>query len=252
MNEKKHWNRIAPNYNVEIFDVFENDTKKILARYFKKHGNKNHDTIDFGCGNGKAFSYLSPRFKTVLGLDISQKLLAQAKLLPYKNVRLAQADLTKQLRYPKADFIFCCNVAILPEVESNIAIIKNIQNSLKKGGQALVVIPSLESMIFSAWRLIDWYKKEGLAPEKIDVSELSGFMNRKTDILQGRVSIDGVTTKHYTAQEIEVVFHRCGLLVSKIEKIEYNWKSEFSAPPKWMKEPYPWDWMVVAQKGTDN
>src|SRR5258708_37238050 len=249
MNEKKHWNRIAPTYNAEIFDVFESDAKKKLIGYFKKHGNKNHDAIDFGCGNGKAFSYLSPRFKTVLGLDISQKLLDQAKLLPYKNIKLEQADLTKQLRYPKANFIFCCNVAILPEVESNIAILKNIRKSLKRGGEALVVIPSLESMIFSAWRLIDWYKKEGVTPEKIDASELSGFMNRKTDILQGCVSIDGVTTKHYTEQEIEVVFHRCGLTVSKIEKIEYSWKSEFPKPPKWMNEPYPWDWLVECANG---
>src|SRR5258708_16131764 len=139
MNEKIHWNRIAPTYNAEIFDVFESDTKKILSRYFKKHGNKNHDAIDFGCGNGKAFTYLSPRFKTVLGLDISQKLLDQAKLLPYKNIKLEQADLTKQLRYPKANFIFCCNVAILPEVDTNIPIIKKIQNSLKKACEPLLL-----------------------------------------------------------------------------------------------------------------
>src|SRR5882672_7779026 len=107
MNEEKHWNHIAPTYNEEIFDVFQSDTKKVLRRYFKKHTNLNHHAIDFGCDNGKAFSYLSPRFKNVLGIDISQKLLNQAKSLPYKNVVLKQADLTKVLRVPKADFIFC-------------------------------------------------------------------------------------------------------------------------------------------------
>jgi len=166
MNEEKHWNHIAPSYNAEIFDVFESDTKKVLSKYFKKHSNVNHTAIDFGCGNGKAFSYLAPRFKTVLGLDISQKLLDQAKNLGYKNINLQQADLTKSNRLPKVDFIFCCNVAILPEVETNLAMIKNIFKSLKEGGHALVVIPSLESMIFSAWRLIDWYKKEAI-PETL-------------------------------------------------------------------------------------
>jgi SAM-dependent methyltransferase len=248
MNEEKHWNHIAPNYNVEIFDVFESDTKKVLTRYFKKYTNLAHNAVDFGCGNGKAFSYLAPRFKNVLGLDISQKLLNQAKSLPYKNITLKQADLTKVLRVPKTDFIFCCNVAILPEVETNIAIIKNIQKTLKPGGNALVVIPSLESMIYSAWRLIDWYKKENVRPENIDASELSGFAGKKIDILQGLVSIDGHTTKHYTQQEIEVVFRRCGLTLSKIEKIEYGWNSEFTKPPKWMNEPYPWDWLVECKK----
>jgi SAM-dependent methyltransferase len=248
MNEEKHWNHIAPTYNKEIFDVFQSDTKKVLATYFEKHTNPKHSAVDFGCGNGKAFSYLAPRFKNVLGLDISQKLLNQAKLLPYENVLLKQADLTKTLRLPKADFVFCCNVAILPEVETNLSIIKNIQKTLKPGGHALVVIPSLESMIYSAWRLIDWYKKEKVKPEKIDQSEWSGFAGKKIDILQGLVSIDGHTTKHYTQPEIEVVLSRCGLSVSKIAKIEYGWNSEFAKPPKWMGAPYPWDWLVECGK----
>jgi len=248
MNEEKHWNHIAPTYNAEIFDVFQSDTKKVLAKYFKKYTNLKHEAIDFGCGNGKAFFYLAPRFKKVFGLDISQKLLNQAKTLPYTNVSLKQADLTKALKIPKADFIFCCNVAILPEVETNIAIIKNIQKTLKPGGHALVVIPSLESMIYSAWRLIDWNKKEKVKPEDIDPSEYSGFSGKKIDILQGIVQIDGHTTKHYTQQEIEVVFSHCGLTVSKIEKVEYTWNSEFTKPPKWMGAPYPWDWLVECGK----
>lgn len=248
MNEEKHWNHIAPIYNTEIFDVFQSDSKKVLTAYFKKHASQKHTAVDFGCGNGKAFAYLAPRFSTVLGLDISQELLNQAKLLPYPNVTLQQADLTKTLRLPKTDFIFCCNVAILPEVETNVAIIENIQKTLKPGGHALVVIPSLESMIYSAWRMIDWYKKEKVLPENIDSSEIAGFAGKKIDILQGLVSIDNRTTKHYTQPEIEVVFGRCGLRVSKIEKVEYGWDSEFAKPPKWMGAPYPWDWLVECAK----
>jgi len=245
MNEEKHWNYIAPTYNIEIFDVFLNDTKKVLPKYFKKYADVRHDAIDFGCGNGKAFSYLAPRFRNVLGLDISQKLLNQAKALSYPNVTLKRVDLTKQIRVSKAYFIFCCNVAILPEVDANTAIIKNIQKNLAPGGSALVVIPSLESMVFSAWRLIDWYKQEKVKPEQIDPSEYSGFSGKKINILQGLVSIDNHTTKHYTQQEIEVIFPRCGLTISKIEKIEYGWNSEFAKPPKWMKAPFPWDWLVI-------
>jgi SAM-dependent methyltransferase len=244
MNEEKHWNNIAPTYNAEIFDVFQSDTKRILLKYFKKHANPEHHAIDFGCGNGKAFSYLAPRFKTILGVDISKKLLNQARALPYKNVRLQYADLTKQFRVAKADFVFCCNVAILSDVETNLSIIKNIQRALKPGRGALVVIPSLESMLYSAWRLIDWYKKERVNPEDIDPSEYSGLAGKKTEIIQGLVSIDGRITKHYTQQEIEVIFPRCGLAVSKIERVEYAWNSEFAKPPKWMHGPYPWDWLV--------
>ena len=38
------------------------------------------------------------------------------------------------------------------------------------------------------------------------------------------------------------------IFFSTIEKINYNWKTEFNQPPKWLKEPYPWDWMCVAEK----
>lgn len=249
MNDKKHWNEIAPTYNDEIFDVFQSDSRKVLKRYFNRHRHLQHVAVDFGCGNGKAFHYLSPRFAHVHGLDISSKLLRQAEKLPYQNVSLQQVDLTQaKVQVPAADFAFCCNVAILNTVEKNLAVIKNVGKVLKPDGAALFVIPSLESMLFSSWRLIDWYKKEGVRAEKIDPDEWAGFSGKRTDILQGLISINGVTTKHYTEPEIEIIFPRCGLVVTKIEKIEYDWKSEFSEPPRWMKEPFPWDWMVECRK----
>jgi Methyltransferase domain. len=211
MNEKKRWNTIAPTYNEEIFDVFKSDKLKLLLHYFQKHGNKNNKAIDFGCGNGKAFSLLSPRFKHVLGLDISQGLLDQAEGLGYSNVTLQQKDLTlPSLRLPKADFAFCCNVAILSDVEMNNRLIKNVHRSLKPGGSAVFVIPSIESVLFSSWRLIDWYKKEGVKANEIDADEISGFQPKKHEILQGLININGVLTKHYTAPEIDVVFSRAG------------------------------------------
>jgi len=89
MNEEVHWNNIASRYEDEIFDVFKSDRKKVLPRYFKKHANRSHTAIDFGCGVGKAFPYLSPMFKTVLGTDISAECLAIAKKRPYKTLNSA-------------------------------------------------------------------------------------------------------------------------------------------------------------------
>jgi SAM-dependent methyltransferase len=245
MNEKKRWNVIAPTYNDEIFDVFRSDKLKKLPRYFKKHANPQHSAIDFGCGNGKAFSYLAPKFKHVLGLDISQGLLDQARALGYPNVSLQQKDLAvPNLRLPKAEFAFCCNVAILSDVEMNHRLIKNVQKSLKPKGNAVFVIPSMESVLLSGWRLIDWYKKEGVHPKDIDADEISSFKSKKHEILQGLININGVLTKHYSEPEIEIVFAKAGFTITSIEKIEYDWNSEFSKPPTWMKAPFPWDWLV--------
>ncbi|MGC4023483.1 MAG: methyltransferase domain-containing protein [Cyclobacteriaceae bacterium] len=67
-------------------------SKKILPTYIKKFADPKDSAIDFGCGNGKAFNLIAPHFKTLLGLDISQKLLDQAAKLSYQNVSLQQAD----------------------------------------------------------------------------------------------------------------------------------------------------------------
>jgi SAM-dependent methyltransferase len=249
MNQERHWNTIGERYKDEIFDVFTNDKNQVLQRYFKKYANSKHTAIDFGCGIGKAFSYLCPLFGKVIGTDISSKLLAQAKKQPFKNIEIIKADLAKPSKpFTPASFAFCCNVIMLPEADKNAGIFRTIQQSLKKEGRAIIVIPSIESMMFSSWRLIDWYKQEGVEAKAISSSELNYFKGSKRDLVQGKVYIDGVPTKHYSREELEVITQKAGLTITAIEKIEYNWDTEFAEPPAWMGAPYPWDWMIECRK----
>jgi SAM-dependent methyltransferase len=245
MNEEAHWDKIGANYGNEIFDVFQSDRQKRLPVYFRKHANPAHSVIDFGCGTGKSFPYLSPLFSKILAIDISAELLSIAKTRPYKNITFKRADLTaRSLKLPLTDFAFCCNVVMLPEISKNELMLRNIQKSLKKGGSAVFVIPSAESILFASWRLIDWYRKDGVKPEKIPLSELHYFKGKKIDLLQGVFHIEGVPTKHYSHPEIEILFKQAGFAVTAVERLEYDWNTEFSEPPKWMGEPYPWDWLV--------
>jgi SAM-dependent methyltransferase len=245
MKEKRHWNEIAHRYNEEIFDVFQNDKKRRLPQYFKKNSGPKKLAIDLGCGNGKAFKYLSPLFARVLGFDISQELLNQAKTLPYKNIDLKCQDLTqKGLRLPKADFVFSCNVVMFPKIEMNYVMLQNIHRSLKPGGRAVLVVPSLESVLFSSWRLISLYEKEGVPPTEIPTDEFDYFKATKREIVQGIIYIDGVPTKHYQEPEIEVVFNKAGLHITALEKLEYAWDTEIDSPPSWLGKPFPWDWLI--------
>ena len=45
-----------------------------------------------------------------------------------------------------------------------------------------------------------------------------------------------------------MLFHESGFRVSALEKIEYAWDADFEDAPKWMQDPYPWDWLIVARK----
>jgi SAM-dependent methyltransferase len=248
MNEEKHWDSIGINYNDEIFDVFRSNKKGKLQKYLQKHANKKHSATDFGCGTGKSFKYLAPSFENVLAIDISQKLIDIAKTSAHSNITFKRLDLTDEdLDLPRTDFAFCCNVAILPEQEGNHSILRNIQQTLRRNGAAVVVVPSLESALYSSWRLVDWYRKEGVDTDKIPESELSYF-NENKDIAQGVVFIDGVPTKHYLQTELEVLFNAIDLDVNTIDRLEYDWTTEFDSPPKWMGEPYPWDWLIECRK----
>lgn len=249
MDQEKHWNTIAPSYEEEIFDVFKSDKNKILPHYFNRHANKAHKAIDFGCGVGKAFPYLAPLFKEILAVDISEECLTAAKSKPYTNIVFERIDLSEPgLKISPAEFAFCCNVIMLPEVERNKTMLSNISRSLKPKGNSVIIIPSLESIFYASWRLIQSYKKDGVEVSDIPESEFHYFKASKRELIEGIMHINGVPTKHYSQPEIEVIFREAGLTVTAIEKVEYHWNTEMESPPAWMKDPYPWDWLVECTK----
>src|SRR3954470_10026175 len=129
MEERAHWNRIGSAYQDEIFDVFRSDRNKLLSATIQKFANTEHTVIDFGCGVGRAFEFLSPSFRSVFGVDISDSLLTLAKKREFNNVTFKQHDLTKPLK-ASAEFGFCCNVVMLPEVDLNKMMLKNIRQCI--------------------------------------------------------------------------------------------------------------------------
>ena len=68
------------------------------------------------------------------------------------------------------------------------------------------------------------------------------------NILQGNAEIDRVPTKHYLREELQLLLGNEGFIAQDFQKIEYEWDTEFLKPPKWLNEPKPWDWMVLARK----
>src|SRR5690606_13965167 len=118
------------------------------------------------------------------------------------------------------------------------------QRLLKKDGSAIFVVPSLESGLYSGWRLVKWFERESTAFEEIPASDLEFFDGGTRSLLQGFMKISGVPTKHYLETEIQVLFEEAGFHLINIENLEYNWETEFSDPPSWMGKPYPWDWLV--------
>ena len=90
--------------------------------------------------------------------------------------------------------------------------------------------------------------REGLDYDEAKREGLAKTSRSRSALANGIVSLDGVQTKHHLREELEVVLREVGFKPLEITKVEYSWNTEFNDAPRWMREPYPWDWMALAEK----
>jgi 2-polyprenyl-3-methyl-5-hydroxy-6-metoxy-1,4-benzoquinol methylase len=249
--DKSYWNRMGKIYRDEIFSVSESDKSKIIKRALKKFARPGGVAADFGCGIGGFVPMLSKHFKKVYAIDFSKSCLQKAESLygDLSNVSFHCADLTKsKLSFPKVDFILCVNAVITSSLSKRLGILKNLSAHVKRGGYLFLVVPSLESAIYTNFRLIQWNLDDGMSPALAVVSGFDKIKLSAAHLHQGIVEIDHVPTKHYLKEELTATLEDLNFEVVSFQKVEYGWDTEFDGPPKWMKSPYPWDWLVVAKR----
>jgi len=246
--DRKYWEKIAPDYSDEIFDVLHHDKKGIIRSAIRRYASKSKTVTDIGCAIGKWLPVLSPLFKKVYAIDISMKNLAIARKThtPLKNVEYLRVDMSgKKSNVPKTDVGICINAILTSSMKDREVFFASLSASIKKGGHIILVIPSLESYMLTTIIANKW---------KIDTSvfeaPVSGpaAIQKWNNIKQGNVEIDSVPTKHYLEEELQLLLSHEGFTAEEFQKIEYSWNTEFLRPPKWLKNPRPWDWMVVARK----
>lgn len=245
---RTYWEKIAPSYNNEIFDVLENDKKALIRKAIDQYADKNKTAVDIGCAIGKWIPVLSPLFKKVVAVDISSKNLAiAAQHYPqFKNVKYLQADMSgKKTKLPLCDFGICVNAILTPAKKDRDIFFKSLSACLKKDARMVITIPSLESWLLTNIVQQQYAIDKNLFPKLKNEKE---GLNKWNNIRQGNVDIDDVPHKHYLKEELQLLLSKQGFETENIQKIEYNWDTEFRKPPSWLKEPKPWDWMMVVKK----
>lgn len=246
--KRSYWEKMAPAYNDEIFDVLHNDKKALIRSVIKKYASKNKSVIDIGCAIGKWLPVLSPAFKKVIAVDISAKNLKIAQQLypQYKNVTYLRADMSgNKTTLPKCDFAICINAILTPSLKDRTLFFQSLANCVKKGGRIVITIPSLESWMLTNIIQQQFKIDSKLFPKTKDSNEA---LKKWNNIRQGNTDIDDVPHKHYLKEELQLLLSKEGFITESFQKIEYNWDTEFIKAPKWLKEPKPWDWMLVAKK----
>jgi hypothetical protein len=90
------------------------------------------------------------------------------------------------------------------------------------------------------WNLEDSkiYKQAAAASTELDFTARS--------ICDGVVDAGGTPTKYYLREELLLLLESLGNKISAIEKVEYQWSTEFDEPTTNMQAPYPWDWLVIS------
>jgi 2-polyprenyl-3-methyl-5-hydroxy-6-metoxy-1,4-benzoquinol methylase len=245
--DRTYWEKIAPEYNTEIFDVLQNDKKGIILSAINRFASKEKTVIDIGCAIGKWLPILSPAFKKVYAIDISIENLNRAKKLypAFTNIEYGRADLSNpKAKFTPCDVGICINAILTDSLKKRNVFFANLKKCVKKNGYLILVLPSLESSLLTSIIRQRW------DPDKNADSFIS--KNKKNqqfkNILQGNAEIDNIPTKHYLKEELQLLLGNEGFETESFQKIEYEWNTEFLKPPKWLKEPRPWDWMVIAKR----
>lgn len=247
--DRSYWEKIAPGYNDEIFDVLQNDKKKLIVSAIRKVASPAKTVMDAGCAVGKWLPVLSPLFKQVIAADISAGNLgiAKQKYPLLGNVDYLRTDLSSaRAKLPACDVMVCINAILTDSMKKRDAFFSNIAASLRKNGELVLVVPSLESWMLT--RIIQQKYKIDRAVFSEKIAAKAAAI-KYANAQNGNLDIDNVPTKHYIKEELQLLLGREGFTVNKFQKIEYEWNTEFLKSPEWLIEPRPWDWLVVATRG---
>lgn len=252
MNDRTYWERVGETYDEDVFDVFANDKEQVIATAIEESAAPNGQAADFGCGVGSFLPLMSEYFSQVHALDFSETCLRQGQEshAGLKNVFFHRYDMTSTKRaVPSVDFALSVNALLIPDLGKQMAMFKTLARHVKKGGRLVLVVPSLESAMLVRDRMVQWNVKSGMTYDQALAAEArrarSGELNIKP---YGVVEVDGVATKHYLEEELQDRLSTVRFDVTEVVRILYDWSTEFLNPPKWMTDPYPWDWCVTATK----
>ena len=248
--DEKYWDKIAENYELEIFDTLKNDLTDIIIDHINRFSSRRWVASDFGCGVGKYLPILGERFKTVYAIDLSNKCLelSRESCRRLDNIVYVKGDLADpKLKTVKTNFAISVNMLIMPSGRQRAAILKNISRKVVKGGYFLLIVPSLESALYTQFRLRERILNPKSRHKGRNYWKFSP-VGLKDSPVGGLLNWAGVPTKHFLEEELISLLSKLNFKVLSVRKVEYSWNSIYDRFPKSMKQPYPWDWLVVSRK----
>ena len=148
-------NKVVTDYD-QIADEFDSTRNNPWYEFeiYKELLKQDDRVLDLGCGNGRLYEYLQPMGVDYVGIDVSQELLAKAKLKYRNKAKLNKVTFKKggfldiPYKRPNFDKIFCvASFHHLPGRKYRMDALANMKKVLKQDGV----------LVISVWNL--WQKK---------------------------------------------------------------------------------------------
>ncbi len=230
----KDWDHLADVYAEEVCDIFQRDTRGVIARWLRAQRllDGRRTLLDVGCGIGSFLRRYGRYFPMKTGADHSRRMLqlARHRCRMQPDIRWAQADVLALPRAwrASADLAVCANVLTFVPVGACLRALRQVTGTLRVGGYALLIIPSLESHD----RVLAWETGHA-APVRRGGSAV--------------VQRDDRRQRFHTQVGAQRLAERAGLMAVQVRKVWYPWRDEGLAPPARGAEP-PWDWLVTGRR----
>ncbi|GAW28626.1 class I SAM-dependent methyltransferase [Carboxydocella sp. ULO1] len=149
-----------------------------------KHNKRYSLAIDLGCGTGLSTQALLNIADFVIGLDISNNMLAKArKRIDSTKVKLLKADFTENI--PKleerADFIFSVGATRHIPEGKEFVFLENVVKLLKPGGESIITFVTPAENLGSAYLdyiIRNWMESKGLCERRFSVKEIKDLYSK--------------------------------------------------------------------------
>jgi SAM-dependent methyltransferase len=231
--KQAYWNSAALDFESDVCDITREETADLVKRHVALAKPKRKDSVlaDLGCGVGTFIERFGPRYGNVIGVEFAPRIIAQAikRCAAMPNVTWRTMDIPRAAKEigAKADLTVCMNVITSASAAKRAALWSSLAHVTRKGGHALVVVPSLES---------EWLVRAA-TKEKFEPMRKGGLVKR-----------DDAWQKHYERAELDRIFNACGFAPRRVDRAYYPWSIEGMRETAARAKNRPWDWMCLARR----
>jgi SAM-dependent methyltransferase len=230
--KRADWDRLADAFETETCDITREESADLTERFVAMARIPRRDAVlvDLGCGVGTFIRRFGGRFGRIFGVEFAPRIIARARIqcAQISNVTWLNHDIPRAAKTigAEADLAVCLNVITSDSAAKRASLWSSLAAVTRKGGSALVVVPSLES-------------------EDVVAAQMRTAPERRPG---GIVERDGAWQKHYQRSELEALFGKLGFAARRIDRAHYPWSIEGLRETKARASNRPWDWMCLAQR----